>query len=223
MADVNRIVIASDVRLYRESLRNVLQRIADLDVVATVAAADAGVVARQMCADVVLLDLAAPRRFDVLHALATPSGPAVVVLALDDNGSEVLSCIEAGARGYVTREGSVDDLVATVRSVARGEMLCSPRFAAVMVQRLAALASARVTDESTPLTSREREIVALLDRGLANKEIARTLGIEVATVKNHIHNILEKLHVRRRAEAAARLRRMPAPDASRGGAPREAR
>lgn len=223
MADTNRIVIASDVRVYRDSLCSALQRIADFEVVAAVDAAGAVLAARRILADVVLLDLGAPRRFEVLQALAAIPGPPVVVLALEDSGTEVLACIEAGARGYVTRAGSLDDLVATVRSVARGEMLCSPRIAAMMVRRLATLASVHSAAVYSPLTNREREIVRLLDRGLANKAIAHALGIEIATVKNHIHHILEKLHVHRRADAVMCLRRTGAPGASRGAGPREAR
>ena len=119
----------------------------------------------------------------------------------------MLPLAEAGIAGWVTREASVDDLRATVASAAAGEAVFSPRLAASLLRRVAALASERrVGAQATPLTRRQREILALIDEGLSNKEIARRLSIEVATVKNHVHNILEKLEVTRRAEAAALVR-----------------
>jgi DNA-binding NarL/FixJ family response regulator len=110
----------------------------------------------------------------------------------------------------VAREGSVHDLVDAVERAARGELQCSPQVAGTLIRRLAWRAAAGATLIPSPLTARESEIVRLIDEGLSNKEIAVRLGIEVATVKNHVHNLLEKLRVRRRSEAAARLRVLPA-------------
>jgi len=101
----------------------------------------------------------------------------------------------------------MDDLVNTIHSVARGELLCSPRIAATLFRALHAQGSRPDGDRlALTLTAREREIAPLIDRGLSNKEIAAQLRIEVATVKNHVHNLLEKLQVASRGEAAARLR-----------------
>jgi len=157
---------------------------------------------------VVLLDTAIPDNVWIVRALvAAVPGPKVVALAVPEVEREVLACAEAGVAGYVTREGSVEDLVAAVESVARGEMVISPRMAATLLQRVATLAL-----EQSPaaiearLTTREVEILDLIDQGLSNKEIARRLTIELSTVKNHVHNILEKLNVTRRGEAAARAR-----------------
>jgi DNA-binding NarL/FixJ family response regulator len=105
------------------------------------------------------------------------------------------------------RDGSLDDLVAIVQSVARGETLCSPRVAAILFKQVAVLASERQSRIlSVHLTTREREIVDLIDRGLSNKQISHQLSVEVRTVKTHVHNILEKLQVHRRGEAAAWVR-----------------
>jgi DNA-binding NarL/FixJ family response regulator len=102
----------------------------------------------------------------------------------------------------VTRENTLDDLVTVVRSVARGEMPCTPRAAAVLLDRVGALAAdRRIAD--VRLTGREREIVALMERGLSNKEIGRTLCIQLATVKNHVHNILYKMQADNRNDAVA--------------------
>ena len=91
-------------------------------------------------------------------------------------------------------------------SVARGEMLCSPRLAATLLRRVATLARGTRRLGPVQLTPRELEIVELIDEGLSNKAIATRLSIELATVKNHVHNILEKLEVSSRAAAAARVR-----------------
>ena len=94
----------------------------------------------------------------------------------------------------------------------RGELLCPPRTAALLLGRLASLAKGETNNlDGVTLTRREREIVTLIDGGRSNKEIALRLNIEVATVKNHVHRILDKLQVTTRAEAAARLRETGGP------------
>jgi two-component system, NarL family, nitrate/nitrite response regulator NarL len=126
----------------------------------------------------------------------------VVALGVPETDGHVLACIEAGVAGYVPRDGSLETLVATLMGVDRGEVLCSPRIIGSLFRRVAELA-AQPQPPLERLTVRELEILELIDQGLTNKEIARRLCIELSTVKNHVHNILEKLQVRRRADAAA--------------------
>jgi two-component system, NarL family, nitrate/nitrite response regulator NarL len=206
MSEPTRVVLASNVRLYRDMLANSLRRAQEFAIVASTTVGEAESVARTQCAQLVLLDCADARDLEVVRRIAAIPGVAVISLALEESADLILSCVEAGARGYLTRSGTLADLVAAMRSVSQGEMLCSPRVAAVLVQRLAVLAGDRMTRDYSPLTAREREVAALIGQGLSNKEIARQLGIEVATVKHHIHHVLEKLHVTRRADAAAHLR-----------------
>ncbi len=134
-----------------------------------------------------------------------------MALAVSEVESDVLAWAEAGVVGYVPREASLEDLVSTIEAVVRGELRCSPRIAATLFRRVTKLsANRRHTPQGIHLTPRELEILDLIDHGLSNKQIAGKLGIEVATVKNHVHNILEKLQVNRRGEAAARMRsRLP--------------
>ena len=113
---------------------------------------------------------------------------------------------EAGLDGFVSAEADIDELVATARTAVRGELLCSPRVAAILRRRITTLARDHTRDETARLTSREREVMGLVDAGLSNREVARQLRIEVSTVKNHIRSVFEKLDVRDRNEAAARLR-----------------
>jgi two-component system nitrate/nitrite response regulator NarL len=131
----------------------------------------------------------------------------VVAVAVPDEDDHVIECAEAGVSGYVTRDGSVDDVVAMLEAVARDELPCSPRMAATLLRRVAALAANGASHRpGRDLTSRELEVLELIEAGLPNKEIARRLVIQLATVKNHVHNILEKLEVDGRAQAAAAAR-----------------
>ena len=121
--------------------------------------------------------------------------------------SDVLTCAEAGVAGFVPVEASLADLVATVEGVARGEFACSARIAGVLLRHVGNLALARTSPRALPaLTARELEVLRLLDGRCSNKQIARQLGIEVATVKNHVHRLLEKLHVHRRMDAVATVK-----------------
>lgn len=204
-----RVAIVADTRLYREGLAQVLGRDSRISVVATVARHDEALASLPAVqADVVLVDMATPDSCRLVRAMLDRVPHArVIALGVAEDGDDVLGCAEAGVAGYVPREASIEDLVAAVESVARGEAICSPRVAASLLRRVAALAATH--EGALPLahlTIREREIIRLIDDGLSNKEIARHLGIEVATVKNHVHNILDKLQVHRRGEAAARMR-----------------
>jgi two-component system, NarL family, nitrate/nitrite response regulator NarL len=211
---VIRILVVAEIRLYREGLTEMLGDEPGLEIVAAVAGADDAVRAlRELRPDIVLLDMAIPDNAWLVRAMvAAVPGTRVVALAVPEIEREVLACAEAGVAGYVTRDGSLEDVVAAVESAARGEMLCSPRMAATLFQRIAtmALESSPASIESR-LTTRELQILDLIDQGLSNKEIARRLTIELSTVKNHVHNILEKLNVSRRSEAAARARAERAP------------
>jgi DNA-binding NarL/FixJ family response regulator len=112
----------------------------------------------------------------------------------------------------VSRDRSIDELVAAIEAVARGELVCPPRIAAVLLRRLGVLALRLVPEGAPPpaptlLTYREREIASLIEQGLSNKQIAHRLGVQLATIKTHVHHILEKLHVHRRIEIAVPARR----------------
>jgi two-component system, NarL family, nitrate/nitrite response regulator NarL len=204
-----RIAIVADIRLYREGLAEILRRQNDVTVVATAASSDCTrAILPELSPELVLVDMGLPDGLAAIRSIASALPEAKVVsLGVGEDDGAVLACAEAGAVGYVPREGSLHDLLAVIASVARGEAVCSPRIAAALLRRVASLAAHRAVNQvPASLTSREREIVRLIDAGLSNKDIARRLCIEVATVKNHVHNILEKLHVHRRSEAAAHLR-----------------
>jgi two-component system, NarL family, nitrate/nitrite response regulator NarL len=205
-----RILIIAGVRLYREGLAQLISRHAEFEVVAHADVPAGPDPFGQLAPDVVLLDMATPASQAIARRLIVMT-PSVRIIAIGvlDSDAEVLACAEAGAVGYVTRDGSFEELVAAVQHAARGELHVTPRLAASLARRLAALAAAHQPEqEPTRLSRREREIAALLTEDLSNKEIAVRLGIEVATVKNHVHNLLEKLNVHRRSDAARAARRI---------------
>jgi two-component system, NarL family, nitrate/nitrite response regulator NarL len=203
-----RVVVLSEIRIYREGLATSLAREASIEVVGTARSGDEALtwIAEER-PDVVLVDTATPGATELIGRVsACYSGVTVLAIGVPDDERSVLACIEAGAVAYVTCEASLRDLVGSVTRVARGEALCSPRMAGMLLRRLATLAAVQPTPAEAALTRREHEVIELIAEDLSNKEIARRLNIELSTVKNHVHNILEKLNVSRRSDAVARVR-----------------
>jgi len=205
-----RVFIAADVRLYREGLAETLGRQEGLIVAgAQRCGPEALALIAELLPDVVLLDVGVPQSCALAREIQR-SAPrtSIVALGVGESAAQMLAYAEAGITGYLTLDTSLEDLIVVVQSAARGEAICSPQLAGRLVRRLAALAVDREPDPpEARLTGREREIVALIERDLSNKEIANSLGIEVATVKNHVHNLLEKLSVHRRSEVIGLLSR----------------
>jgi two-component system nitrate/nitrite response regulator NarL len=203
----SRVFIVSDVRLLCDGLALALSQQPSLHVVGS---ADLTVAPTQITAlhpDVVLLDIGTPGGLDMppIFRQVLPD-VKVVAIAVNDVEQEVFACAEARVSGFVSRNGSIQDLVAAVHCAVRNELVCSPRIAALLFGKVATLRSETIGERSNGgLTRREHEIVSLMTQGLSNKEIARQLRIQNATVKNHIHSILGKLQVRRRGEVAARM------------------
>jgi two-component system nitrate/nitrite response regulator NarL len=202
------VYVVGPVRAYREGLARALERRTELRILGFAATAEDAV--RQiedLGPDVVLFDMSGPGGVAAARTLAdTTSATKLVALAAPEDDRTVIACAEAGVAAFVAREGTFEDIVAATQAVMRGESMCSPRVAAALLRRVADRAHERPLSEFAPLTSRERQVVALIDEGLSNKEIAARLCIEPSTVKNHVHNLLEKLGARGRAEAAARMR-----------------
>jgi DNA-binding NarL/FixJ family response regulator len=203
-----RLLIIAEVRLYRDGLAQVLEHYPELEVVGVAAGGKAAVdLAVATAPDLVLLDVGIAGVETVARSLLqlTP-GVSIVGIGVAECERNVLACVEAGISGYVPREASIQHLVAVIKSVLQGRMLCPSDIAGALARRLMALSAAKREPELTTLTIREREIAKELERGLSNKQIAVRLHIEVATVKNHIHSILQKLGAQSRGEAVARFR-----------------
>jgi two-component system, NarL family, nitrate/nitrite response regulator NarL len=210
-----RVLLVADVSVHRDSLVEQLDREPGILVVgATSDPAQSVAEFWNLTPDLVLLDVAAEERVPAIGVLvAAIPEVKVVAFAVPEIESDIIACAEAGVAACVTREASFDELVATIERVGSGESLCSPQVAAVLLRRVATLAAARSGEPAASLTSREREILDLIAEGLSNKQIAQLLCIEVPTVKNHVHNLLEKLDVHSRHEAAALLRARQSPAA----------
>jgi two-component system nitrate/nitrite response regulator NarL len=126
----------------------------------------------------------------------------MLAIGVTESASEVMACAAAGFDGYVPMDAALGDMVAAIENVVRGELACSPQVAASLYQCIGLSRAA----SATPLTARELQVAELMNRGLPTKEIAWRLGVQPCTAKNHIRNILHKLQVHRRGQAAAKLR-----------------
>jgi len=206
---VIRTVIASRIRLYRDGLAAELERIPDLVVVGTAASVSEAVEqALVLQPSIVVLDLTLPGALQGVREVVD-AGDDIRVVVLGVRRDERLDYTEHGAAGSVSREESLEELVETIRAADRGELRCTPRFARVLADRLSSLAPASaVRERFGALTMRESGVMRLLQDGLTNKEIAHRLHISVPTVKNHVHNVLHKLEVRTRSQAAALSREL---------------
>jgi DNA-binding NarL/FixJ family response regulator len=203
-----RISIVGDVHMYREGLARILSKQQGLQVVGVFASSDnLRHSLLESRPDVVLIDtpVSSCRRF-VQQLLEVDSSIKIIALALPEKDESVIACAEAGYSGFVSREASVNDLVDAVNAAYQGELICPPKIAGSLLRRVASLSAERKPLRAeSGVTNREMQVARLIHVGLSNKEIAKKLCIEVSTVKNHVHHLLEKLHVRRRNEAAARL------------------
>lgn len=208
------VLVVSEVRIYREGLVMALARSERIACVGSAShAGSATAAAGALAPDVALVDVTMRDALATIAALAR--GVRTVALGVGGDDDAVISYAEAGVSGYVTRDDSLDQLAAAIEAVARGEALCPPEIGAALLRRVTALGRPPWSHgaPSARLTAREAEIVELIGQGLANKAIARRLCIELPTVKNHVHNILEKLGVSRRDQAAAWLRARRASEA----------
>lgn len=205
-----RVVVCSDICLLREGIALAVARDSPFDVAATAEPEDSLAIAAAQCPDVILLDAGVVGGRELPRMLKEVCPDLrIVVFALTGSDADILEWAEAGAGGYVARNGGFGDVIMAVEGALRGEVFCSPKLAGLLFARVAKLSKEAAPDRAAGvLTPREQEIMSFVEQGLPNKEIARRLGIGHATVKNHVHRILEKLQARGRGEAAARARSM---------------
>jgi DNA-binding NarL/FixJ family response regulator len=203
-----RMIIVSPVRLYREALASALAAKTGIGEVATCEqSVDALRLARRVVPHVLLLDTYLTGSSTVAR-LFTRELPQIkiVALALPETVQRVVAYVEAGVVGYLPREGSIEDLIAVVQHVEQGQTLCSPVIAAGLMHRVADLACDNGSRRAqSRLTARELEVADHIARGMSNRAIAASLGIELCTVKNHVHNILDKLGATQRSDVATCL------------------
>ena len=209
-----RILLVDDCTLHRENLADTLRSngTANLgvawDLPSLVAALD------HVRPNIVLVNVLTHDSALLLRAATDiiPDARTIAVGISDGDESQIIACAEAGVAGYHMRTESLGDLLLLIGRVAAGDTSCSPSLASVLLRRLAALASERrPTARDLALTTREAQILRMLELGLTNHDIAVELSIAVHTVKNHVHSLLKKLGVSTRAEAAALARAIRLP------------
>lgn len=202
-----RIVIADDHPLFRGGVVRTLEERPDIEVVGECGSADEAVaLVDRLLPDLVLLDISMPGSGLAAASQIGRNFPAVkiVMLTVSEEDDDVLAALKAGARGYVLKGISANELVDLLRSVARGGSYVSPSLAARL---LAAMQNPdtdarRAKDPISDLSKREEQILRLVAQGRSNKEIGRELDLQEKTVKHYMTNILQKLQVRNRVEAA---------------------
>ncbi|HEX8582440.1 MAG TPA: response regulator transcription factor [Acidimicrobiales bacterium] len=202
-----RVLVCDDHALFRRGLTMVLEGEDDIDVVGEAQDGEAAVaLAEEVAPDVVLMDVRMPKVSGIEAtrriAEAVPS-TRILMLTVSDEEEDLYEAIKAGATGYLLKEISIEEVAGAVRSVVGGQSLIPPSMASKLLTEFSNLArQAEERQQLAPrLTEREMEVLRLVAQGLSNRDIANRLAIAENTVKNHVRNILEKLHLRTRMEA----------------------
>jgi two-component system NarL family response regulator len=223
MTEQIRVLVADDHALFRQALRAVLAEESDLELVGEAGDGEEAVaMAVDLAPDVVLMDVRMPKLagIDATRQIgAAMPAVKIVMLTVSDEEGDLFEAIKAGASGYLLKEVDPTEIADAVRQIHAGHSLLSPVVASKLVSEFAAI-SKRADERSTrpSLTPRELEVLQLAADGMTNRQIGRRLGISENTVKNHIRNILEKLHMHSRMEAVLYAVREDLIDLDRGEA-----
>ena len=202
MTDPIRVIVADDHPLFRDGVINSLRSSANIDVVAEAADAESAIaVVREQLPDVVLLDVTMPGDgIQAARAIGTAC-PAtrIIMLTVSEDEDDLMAAMKAGARGYVLKGVSAGELINVVESVSSGEVYVAPSLAFGLLREMG---KPRQASPVADLSSRERQVLELVAAGLSNQEIGLRLGLAEKTIKHYMTNVLTKLQVRSRVEAA---------------------
>ncbi len=204
-----RLLIADDHELFRRGLRMVLEDEDDIEVVGEVGDGQTAVqLAIDEAPDVMVMDVRMPQLSGIEAAIKVKEAlphTKILMLTISDEEDDLYEAIKAGANGYLLKEISIDEIGNAVRSVHAGQSLISPSMASKLLNEFASMIKREEEEkEQVPapkLTPREMEVLEHVAKGMNNREIAKALFISENTVKNHVRNILEKLHLHSRMEA----------------------
>ncbi|MGH2785349.1 MAG: response regulator [Actinomycetota bacterium] len=207
-ADAIRVLIVDDHALFRRGLQMVLEQENDIIVVGEGSdGAEAVSKTQELMPDVVLMDVRMPKRggIDATKQIKEIAPHVkILMLTISDEEADLYDAIKAGATGYLLKEVSIEEVGAAIRSVQTGQSLISPSMASKLLSEFATMVKRADEKQAAPqprLTDREMEVLKLVAKGRNNRDIAKELFISENTVKNHIRNILEKLHLHSRMEA----------------------
>ena len=210
MSEPVQILIADDHTLFRDGLRALFRSLPDTAVIGEAATgAEAIDQAEKLQPDVILMDIQMPgiNGIDATRQIIQTSPHiGVIVVTMFEDDDSVFAAMRAGARGYVLKGADQDEMLRTIRAVARGEALFGPVIAARLQSFFAGSKRQAAAAAFPQLTGREREVLALIAQGYNNATIGRELTISIKTVRNHVSNIFSKLQVVDRAQAIIRAR-----------------
>ncbi|MDQ4065877.1 MAG: response regulator transcription factor [Actinomycetota bacterium] len=206
--DSIRVMVVDDHALFRRGLEMVLDGEKDIDVVGEASDGHEAIErAEQTTPDVVLMDVRMPKRSGIEATRVikdTLPSTKILMLTISDEEADLYEAIKAGASGYLLKEISIEEVADAVRQVHAGQSLISPSMAAKLLNEFATMVKRRDERTQVPgprLTDRELEVLKLVAKGMNNRDIGAELFISENTVKNHVRNILEKLHLHSRMEA----------------------
>lgn len=207
MNDVKtKILLVDDHTLFRSGLRFLLEQQPDFEVIGEAADGLEGVkLAEQLHPDVVLLDLDMPimgGRDALPQLLSTQPDLAILVLTVSEDSADLAECMRVGARGYLLKNIDTDFLLNGIRKTVEGDSVLSPEMTTKLINQLRKPEPVESNASLEALTPREKETLAWLAKGVSNKEIARSLDLTESTVKVHVQNVLRKLNLHSRVQAA---------------------
>jgi DNA-binding NarL/FixJ family response regulator len=210
MTEKLRVLIADDHPLFRDGMRGLLATQPDMEVVGEVKTGDEAVSATvELVPDVVLMDIKMPGLNGIeatRRIMSQAPKTRVLVVTMFEDDATVFTAMRAGARGYILKDDDKDDVLGAIRTVGRGGAVFGPGIATRLTDFLTTARPAVPRHSFPELTDREREMLHLISKGASNTEIARLLSLSPKTVANYVSNILGKLQVADRKEAALQAR-----------------
>lgn len=204
---MTRVLVVDDHPIFRQGLISVLQQYPEFEVVGQATnGVEAVVKAGELQPDVVVMDIRMPGGDGVEATTVVQQRlpqVKVLIVTVSEKDDDLFAAIKAGAKGYLLKSASLQELINSIRLVARGEAIISPSMAVRLLGEFQQTTKDRADKEVSELSPREREVLQLVAQGASNKEIATQFFISETTVKAHLRSILEKLHAHNRAEAVA--------------------